>query len=454
MAEPAPLQTPQPTPPRDPSAGAAAGPGPSDVGMAELRSTGALLLFFIANILLAALFASPFRAAGLQAFEDPQDVGNSFWYLALILAFTFVILWIAKRGHKWIIRLLILGAVGSTVAYVVLPLAAQVPGLEEPTVGGLPAVPLALALALSALCVYALWRNPEWYVIDGVGLLVASASSAIFGISLGVLPVLVLLAALAIYDAVAVYRTKHMLSLADTVIELRLPVLLVIPKRGGYRFRKQAAQFRQASASNKQEREAMFMGLGDLVMPTILVVCAIAFLPNLTALPLEAQAGESEAAGLPMQIDVASSAGHPASVTYHLSSANATAGYWEWTLDTDGDGTADHHGSGLPADVAVQASQPQAAIARAHATYGTQEGWANRTVATDYAQQGWSLGARLLFANPAALGAALGTLVGFGVLMAFVLRGNPQAGLPLLNGGAIAGFLVGLWLATGSIRFW
>ena len=63
------------------------------------------------------------------------------------------------------------------------------------------------------------------------------------------------------------------------------------------------------------------------------------------------------------------------------------------------------------------------------------------------------------FAAPAwgvlpALGAAVGTLVGFAVLMGFVLKGNPQAGLPLLNGGAIVGFLAGVFKATGSIRFW
>jgi presenilin-like A22 family membrane protease len=429
--------------------------GPSDVGWAELRSTGVLLLFFVANILLAALFASPFRAAGLQAFEDPQDVGNSLWYLVLILAFTFLILWIAKRGHKWLIRLLILGAVGSTVAYVVLPLAAQFPGLQEPTWEGIPVVPLVLAVVLAAACVFALYRNPEWYVIDAVGLLVASASSAIFGISLGVVPVLVLLAALAAYDAIAVYRTKHMLSLADTVIELRLPVLLVIPKHGGYRFRRQAAQFKQASAENKHEREAMFMGLGDLVMPTILVVCALAFLPHLTALPMEAHELESEAAGLPLELEVASAGGHPAAVTYRITSPDTNSTYWEWSLDRDGDGTPDHSGAGLPAQVTVQVAQPELAIARAHATSsGMAQGWANSTVQADYTSQGWHLGAMLLFANLPAMGAAIGTLVGFGVLMAFVLRGNPQAGLPLLNGGAIAGFLVGLYAATGSFRFW
>jgi len=35
----------------------------------------------------------------------------------------------------------------------------------------------------------------------------------------------------------------------------------------------------------------------------------------------------------------------------------------------------------------------------------------------------------------------LGTILGFGVLMLFVIKGKPQAGLPLLNTGAILGYV-------------
>ncbi|HUR61193.1 MAG TPA: presenilin family intramembrane aspartyl protease PSH [Candidatus Thermoplasmatota archaeon] len=302
------------------------------VTMAEYRGTAVLLAFFVATMLLAVLFAAPFKTAGLQAFSDPQDVGNSVWYVLLILVFTFIILYIARKGAKWLIRLIILGTVALTIAYVAYPLLAVSLGL--------PATGAYLGAALIAAgFVLALYLHPEWYVVDAVGLVVAAGSAAIFGISLGLVPVFVLLALLAIYDAIAVYRTRHMLSLADTVIELRLPVLLVIPKHGHYRFRDEAARFKQASTGTKGEREAMFMGLGDLVMPTILVVSALQF-------------------------------GEPA-----------------W--------------GPFPS-----------------------------------------------------LGAALGTLVGFGVLMGFVLKGRPQAGLPLLNGGALVGFLAGVYFTTRSIVFW
>ena len=54
---------------------------------------------------------------------------------------------------------------------------------------------------------------------------------------------------------------------------------------------------------------------------------------------------------------------------------------------------------------------------------------------------GWSVG----------LFSMLGSIVGFFILMIFVLSGRPQAGLPLLNGGAIVGYLVGAFLFTGDL---
>ncbi len=47
----------------------------------------------------------------------------------------------------------------------------------------------------------------------------------------------------------------------------------------------------------------------------------------------------------------------------------------------------------------------------------------------------------------------LGTIVGFSLLMRFVLRGKPQAGLPLLNSGAILGYLISYYIFYGDLTF-
>src|SRR5205814_1797035 len=51
-----------------------------------------------------------------------------------------------------------------------------------------------------------------------------------------------------------------------------------------------------------------------------------------------------------------------------------------------------------------------------------------------------------------AFGTVLGSLVGFMVLMRYVLKGNPQAGLPLLNGGALLGFIIASLLVYGTVH--
>ena len=45
----------------------------------------------------------------------------------------------------------------------------------------------------------------------------------------------------------------------------------------------------------------------------------------------------------------------------------------------------------------------------------------------------------------------VGSLAGFFILMIYVLSGRPQAGLPLLNGGAILGYFVGAFLFAGEL---
>ncbi|NOR48778.1 MAG: hypothetical protein GQ533_12185, partial [Methanosarcinaceae archaeon] len=48
-----------------------------------------------------------------------------------------------------------------------------------------------------------------------------------------------------------------------------------------------------------------------------------------------------------------------------------------------------------------------------------------------------------------ALGAMIGTVIGFFALGIFVMKGKPQAGLPFLNSGVILGYVVGC-LLSGS----
>ncbi|MGQ0537166.1 MAG: presenilin family intramembrane aspartyl protease PSH, partial [Methanobacteriota archaeon] len=184
-----------------------------------------LAFLFTLSIGLAVAIWPTYSAQNYRAFEDPEDVRNPLYYLVIVVAFTAFLLLLAKYRWQRVIQIIILGAVFATIFYVLYPL------LSLALVPPLPAVlGLAVAIVLAAL----LYFYPEWYIIDAVGVLVSSGAAAIFGISFGLLPALVLLVAFAAYDFIAVYRTKHMIDLADSVLTLRLPIMLVVPKTRRY----------------------------------------------------------------------------------------------------------------------------------------------------------------------------------------------------------------------------
>ncbi len=317
----------------------------------ELRSVVVMAILLVGSQLVALSIAPTFSENQFQAFQNPNDVSNTAIYILAILVFTAIILGLVKYRRKNIARYVILASVFITITFVlILPIyyfLAWLPGIvfDVNTLGNLTTL---FAFVGAALASWILVRYPEWYVVDTVGLVTAAGVTAILGISFGILPALLLLIALAFYDAWAVYRTKHMVTLADEITSQRLPVLLVVPKHANYKFADQKSLKEQVDKG--EEREAMFIGLGDLIIPGILAVSASTFL-------------------------------------------RPQYGYEPLTV------------LGIPA---------------------------------------------YLFIGVVTMA---GSLVGFSILMRFVLKGNPQAGLPLLNGGAIAGYLVSFALVYGGLRF-
>jgi presenilin-like A22 family membrane protease len=296
--------------------------------LADLLPFVAMGVFLLFVQIISVMLAQPMIDEGMQFTEDPDSIWNTIYYIGLILGFTGVILYAFKKNIKWMIHGFILFSVGATLYYVFLAIFAMF--MDETTC-------IILTLVLSLALTVLLYLFPEWYVIDIIGILIGAGVAAIIGISFGVLPTLILLILLAVYDAVSVYQTKHMLALAEGVMDMKVPILFVIPNHLNF-------SFREYKYEKDAKREAFFMGLGDAVMPTILVVSANVFI---------------------------------------------TEGYMNLPL--------------------------------------------------------------IGLLNMPALGAALGTIVGFAALMVVVARGNPQAGLPFLNTGAILGYAAGCLAAGVSI---
>jgi presenilin-like A22 family membrane protease len=283
----------------------------------DLLSAVSVGCIFVVSYMAAILLAVLFLLAGVPR-EDPDNPVTPIIYIIVILVFSFVILVFVKKRRSQVIKYLILGAMAYVLFFIFFLIFSYVLFFTgfDPNYG------LIFGIIIAGLITYLLAVHPEWYVVDSVGVLVAAGVTAVLGIIFGILPALILLIGLAIYDAISVYKTKHMVTLADAVTAEKLPVLLVIPKKKSYSYLKQKGIKEQIDKG--EEREAMFMGLGDIIIPGVLVV----------------------------------------------------------------------------------------------ASFITTES----------------------FLVP--ISTIIGILVGFSILMIFVLRGNPQAGLPLLNTGAIMGYVV------------
>lgn len=191
-------------------------------------------VIFLLVSLLSIFSIKKFESAGMVVFENPSDVSNSILYFVMILAFTAVLLSFARS------KLL------SAIIYV-LTFLAMFYAL-------LPYVDL-ISLPISFLITVLLIKKPHWLIVNFSAFLISVGISTMFGISLTPLPVIVLLAILAVYDAISVYKTKHMISLAESVTNMNAPMLFVFP-RGN---------------------EKIMIGVGDIVAPTILAVSAQKF---------------------------------------------------------------------------------------------------------------------------------------------------------------------------------
>ena len=234
----------------------------------------ATALLFLGVQLVALALVPQYKVFGYQAFGKQGQTNPliPLIYVGVLIVFTGLMLYIFKMKKGNWLRVIFISVVSLSAVYVLLPILF----LLMPTQ---PELDFYLSLAVMIGIGVALWRYPEWYVVDTWGFIMASGITAIFGISLGILPAFVLLAAMAAYDFIAVYRTKHMLDVAEGALDLNLPIVLMVPRRSGF------SNFRKAGSADIHsegpvERDALYVGLGDMIIPGVLTISAFSNLPT------------------------------------------------------------------------------------------------------------------------------------------------------------------------------
>ena len=338
--------------------------------MDQWRSMAGMGAMFVSSILFGVFIQPFYNFEEMRAFgeEGTTEAGNILFELLMIFLFTIAVIWLARKGKEVVIKTIVFLALGYSLLLAVMPVLAILDyllGLDSgPTLFSL------ICLGVAGGMMYTLHRYPEWYVVNTVGVLVGSGVIVMLGIAFVPVLIILFMVLAAIYDHWAVNGSKHMLELADTMIDLKLPVLLVAPKDTSYTFLKQDGDIREGTEprpvappegaemgmTKPKQRDALFMGLGDVIFPGMLVISSITFLPEIG----------------PVVFD-----------------------FW-------GDPSKPVH-----------------------------------------------LGPMLV-----GMGTLFGGLLGYAALMTQVARGKPQAGLPLLNGGSILGYLVSGAIAIGVENLW
>lgn len=338
-----------------------------DMMIDQWESMAGMAAMFIGTIGIGMFIQPLYDIPEARAFGEEGTTKSGFilFELVMIGLFTVAIIWLARKGLEVLIKAIVMLALGLSLFYALQPftlIILYLAGLATPASVGLSALVITIAGMVS------LHRYPEWYVVNSVGVMVGAGVIVMIGISFVPTLVIIFMLLAAIYDYWAVHKSKHMLELADTMIGLKLPVLLVSPKEKGYSFLDQEGDIMRDSSNagemappppgydgvmeaemvdeaerlrpKKKGRDALFMGLGDVIFPGMLVISALSFLP-------------------------------------------------EWGPEV------------------------------------------------------WNAFGHIHLAQlVVGVGTLIGGLVGYVALMYFVAQGKPQPGLPLLNGGAILGYLV------------
>ncbi|MFA5269680.1 MAG: presenilin family intramembrane aspartyl protease PSH [Methanoregula sp.] len=213
----------------------------------------------------ALMLSLPVQASGIVAFEDPTSMENPVIFIAIMLGFTAFMLVLIRYDLKRVIAAIIGISLFLTFIYIFMAIVYSLIGTTDTAT--------IIVLILAILSTVLLYKYPEWYVIDALGILIGAGVAAIFGASIDTVPVIILLILLAVYDAISVYKTKHMITLAEGVMDMKTPILFVIPKRRDYSFIKDGI----GKLDSGGERAAFIIGMGDMIMPSILVVSANVF---------------------------------------------------------------------------------------------------------------------------------------------------------------------------------
>jgi len=185
-----------------------------------------IVIFLIVQVIgiMTASYYSSFQDLRIALITDnPDDIINAIFIIVQILVFTGIILLIRrfskKTGYLRFFEYMAL-FIGLTVVFEVFLL----------SVISLYLIVVLLFIKYLLDKHYSKKKAVYWYNNLLLAIAIAGAGS-IIGLSLGLIPVITFLILLSIYDIIAVFYTKHMITLAKTFSKSKMALIFYIPTK-------------------------------------------------------------------------------------------------------------------------------------------------------------------------------------------------------------------------------
>ncbi len=133
---------------------------------------------------------------------------------------------------------------------------------------------MAAVIAVSALTVAARFIKRTFTVKNMTLAIAIAGAGGALGSFMGFFPALLLVIALAVYDVIAVFKTKHMIKLADQSRLREMPVMFETPSKG--------IKTGPRKGVKKGEKDVLGLGTGDVAIPLIFFVGILRTFQNWT----------------------------------------------------------------------------------------------------------------------------------------------------------------------------
>ena len=215
-----------------------------------------LIGIYTGLVILGDMTANPY-VKGLVLTADTESPLNAVVFVLYVLIGAVFILFVIRyfKFQLLLFRMMEFFLIASATSIVFYALWRNIATYETATFGGI-------------LCgmVFAALKFFKDEVKNGAAILATAGVGVIFGVSLGIVPAIIFLIVLSVYDYLAVFFTKHMVEIAQHVIKNNLAFTITARKPG--------------HGTEKESR--VDLGTGDLIAPVMLEVTTLSYNPIAT----------------------------------------------------------------------------------------------------------------------------------------------------------------------------